>query len=164
MDLNSYALYLITNRDYTEFNFRKKLKEKSYEKKWDVELIEGIIEKYKDYGYIDDTRVGHNLLLGYINSKNKSKKEVCEKLYSKGLKKELVQELMYEFTDELELENLKRNLEKDSKVKDMVARGNHEEINEEASILMKKIINKYQRKGFSFGDIKNILGDILKNY
>lgn len=81
----------------TEFEIRNKFKNQIEEN-----MLEDIIEYFKDAGYINDTEYIERSINEYISLKNLSIKEIKYKLYSKGINKNLLDEYIQENYDNLE--------------------------------------------------------------
>lgn len=59
------------------------------------ELLDDVIGELKENGYIDDKTYIEKIIKEYINLKNLSIKEIEYKLISKGLKKDLIDDYIY---------------------------------------------------------------------
>lgn len=92
------ALGLLSKLMKTEKQLRDYLKEKKYPKV----CIDKAIDKLKDYGYIDDKAYAEN----YINASSsiKSKRKIKYELILKGVKEEIVENALENFSDESEYE------------------------------------------------------------
>ena len=66
------------------------------------ELLEDSIEYLKEAGYINDKNYIERAVAEFKNLKNMSIKEIIYKLYSKGIKRELLEDYISEHIDELE--------------------------------------------------------------
>lgn len=90
------ALYFLKSMDRTEEEIRTKLKKGYYS----AELINYAIDFLKEYSYIDDQRYTENYIRTYIG--RKSRKNIQQKLYLKGISKETVEEAFGLFQEEME--------------------------------------------------------------
>lgn len=90
------AMNLLTKKDYTEKQLRKKLSDGYY----NDEQIDITIQFLKEFGYIDDTRYVRNYFFAYIHSKPRNK--IIQKLIEKGISKELIDEQVNEIYEEEE--------------------------------------------------------------
>ena len=88
-----YILY----KKRTEQEVRNKI-EKSIEQK----LLEDIIEYLKETNYINDKEYIEKTINNFIALKNLSIKEIRYKLITKGIKKEDIEDYIYENNEELE--------------------------------------------------------------
>ncbi|WP_188020320.1 regulatory protein RecX [Deferribacter autotrophicus] len=77
----SYLLRLLTKKDYTSFEIRGKLKEKFQLEEKDIEEI---LEKYKDFGYVDDNRYKYSFIVSKLLSKE-GPYLIVQKLKLKGI-------------------------------------------------------------------------------
>ena len=87
-----YVLY----KKRTENEIRKKFK-----KEIEENLLEDIIAYLKEAKYIDDNEYIRKTINNYIALKNLSIREIEYKLYSKGIKKEDIEDYIYENIEEL---------------------------------------------------------------
>ena len=68
----------------------------------DEDLLEDSIEYLKEAGYINDKNYIERAVAEFRNLKNMSIKEIIYKLYSKGIKREVLEDYISEHIDELE--------------------------------------------------------------
>ena len=68
----------------------------------DEELLEDIIEYLREAGYINDENYIERAVLEFQNLKNMSIKEIIYKLYTKGIKKDTLEDYINKHIDELE--------------------------------------------------------------
>ncbi len=90
------ALYLLKSMDRTEEEIRAKLKNGYYR----TELIDYAICFLKEYNYIDDLRYAKNYIRTYTGKK--SRKNIQQNLYLKGISKETAEEAFEIFYGETE--------------------------------------------------------------
>lgn len=90
------VLKYIIYRKRSESEVRKKFKQTIEE-----DLLEDIIEYLKEAKYIDDSEYIDRLVNECKNLKNMSIKELQYKLYSKGIKKDLIEQYIYNNEEEL---------------------------------------------------------------
>lgn len=81
----------------TEFEIRNKFKSQIEEN-----MLEDIIEYFKEAGYISDMEYIERAINEYISLKNLSIKEIKYKLYTKGINKNLLDEYIQKNYDSLE--------------------------------------------------------------
>lgn len=86
------AMHLLEDMDRTE----KGLREKLAKSKYPPEMIDHAIEYVKSYGYIDDKRYACNYIRYRLDSK--SKQQLYQALYRKGINKMVFQEAWEEVT------------------------------------------------------------------
>lgn len=124
------AVSILSRQDRSEKGLQMKLRE-SFR---DITLIEKIVKKLKEKGYLNDSDYAKS----FLNGKNYSKKQALYELMKKGVGKKEAEAAIEEFeTDELHL--IKKYISK------MVGK-------EE-----RKIIESLMRKGFEYEDIRNVL-------
>lgn len=83
--------------------------------KEDNELLEEAISYLKEAGYINDEEYVSKAINEYINLKNLSLKEIKYKLLSRGIEKDIIDEYIYNHSEELseyELASLKKIISK----------------------------------------------------
>ena len=145
------AMNLLTKRDYSEYQLRKKLEEGEYSQ----EIVEEAIEYVKSFHYIDDTRYAKEYIRVYMESK--SKMRILLDLSQKGISKETVQrcydEMVGDDENEVEMSQIRTLLQKK---KYNASTATYEE--------KAKISAYLYRKGFSQGMIsKALLLDITND-
>ena len=106
----------------------------------DEDLLEDSIEYLKEAGYINDKNYIERAVAEFKNLKNMSIKEIIYKLYSKGIKRDVLEDYISEHIDEFE------EYEKQSA---------HNIINKKIHNTEKEdIINYLLRKGYKRDNIK----------
>ena len=91
------VLKYIIYKKRTEYEVKTK-----FSKTIDDNLLEDIIEYLKEAGYINDKEYIEKAINNFIALKNLSVKEISYKLQAKGLKKDDIDDYIYENKDELE--------------------------------------------------------------
>lgn len=92
--LYSYGLWLLSRRDYTTYELTQKMK--TYQP--DEKIIEEIVNKLVNLGYVNDERRATNIVNAYI--KKESSYKIKRRLSEKGLSKDLIEEVIQECVDE----------------------------------------------------------------
>ena len=87
--LYGYAIRLLSRRDYSEFSLRNKLKAKSN----NSSLIDRVLLRVKDLGYLSDYQYAQNFISSSV-LKKRGPIWIRAKLREKGLKDPLVQEII----------------------------------------------------------------------
>lgn len=87
--LKTKVLKYILFKKRTENEVRQKFKSD------EGELLNDVIDELKDLGYIDDKKYIERAVKEYMNLRNLSIKELEYKLISKGIKKELIDNYIY---------------------------------------------------------------------
>ena len=93
--LKTKVLKYILYKKRTEQEVRQKFKLDS------GELLDDVIEELKELGYIDDRVYIEKAVREYINLKNLSIKEIEFKLMSKGIKKTIIDDYIYNKREDL---------------------------------------------------------------
>ena len=101
------ALYLLESMPRTERNLRRKLLENHYTE----EYIEPVIERLKDYGFVNDLQYAQDYARNMRDNRGMSKKMIVSKLYEKGVPRELIQEVTMDISDD-ETELIEKALKK----------------------------------------------------
>jgi regulatory protein len=105
------ALELILSRPRSE----KEMRDYAYRKKWDEELSDRVLKKLRDKGYLDDRKFTEFWLRARINGKPKSKRKISAELAQKGVKREIADEILAQYTDDQEMVTLLQLVEKKRK-------------------------------------------------
>ena len=93
--LKTKVLKYILFKKRTEQEVRQKFKEDS------VDLLDDVIEELKELGYINDEFYIQKAVNEFRNLKNMSIKEIEYKLMTKGLKKDIINNYIYNNKEEL---------------------------------------------------------------
>ncbi len=93
--LKTKVLKYIIFKKRTEQEIKQKFREDS------GELLDEVIEELKEIGYINDKNYIEKAVNEFKNLKNMSIKEIEYKLVSKGLKKDLIDDYIYENKEDL---------------------------------------------------------------
>lgn len=93
--LKTKVLKYIMFKKRTEQEIRQKFREDS------GELLDEVIEELKEIGYINDLKYIERAVNEFKNLKNMSIKEIEYKLLTKGLKKDIINNYIYENKEEL---------------------------------------------------------------
>lgn len=88
--LKTKVLKYILFKKRTENEVRQKFKPD------EGELLNDVINELKDLGYIDDSKYIEKAVKEYMNLRNLSIKEIEYKLISKGIKKDLIDNYIYD--------------------------------------------------------------------
>lgn len=88
------AMRLLARRTHSTAELRRKLAQRKYEK----EMIEGIIAELKEYNYLDDERFAREYYEEKVVKKGLGVNRLKQELAAKGVKKEIIGELLQENT------------------------------------------------------------------
>lgn len=139
------ALYLLDDSYKTEQQIRDKLKAGYYPE----EIIRRVIEYLKEYGLIDDLRYCR-LYIDY-KSMSKSKKQIIQDLYIKGVQKNTIEQAFLE-SDYVEEDSLRKVIEKRLSRYDL-----------ENSKDVQKFYRYLIGKGYPYGDVRKALSKYIEN-
>ena len=93
-------LYLLDASPRTEYEIRTKLFKSGYIDRY----VTPVIDRIKEYGYIDDYAYARMYSESLRNSKNNSRRMIEQKLYQKGISAEVISEIMEDISiDETDL-------------------------------------------------------------
>lgn len=135
------ALYLLGFRDHSRKELFDKLRRTE-----DEAAAEYAVEKMEELHFIDDERYSSRLAEQLINVKRLSKRAAAQKLYQKGIDRDLIDEV---------LENIE--LDPKDNIRELVERKYMRYLNDEKG--RKKTVSALQRMGYSWGDIKSVLSE-----
>jgi regulatory protein len=111
--LLQYSIWLLSRRDYTQFEMNNKL----LSKQPDSAIVQSVLDKLLDYKYIDDERRANSIFNSY--NKKESPNKTKRRLFLKGVDSELVDKIISEnVTDEQQISNAFNLLNKKFKTYD----------------------------------------------
>jgi regulatory protein len=149
------AMSYISRTIKTEFQLRRYLKTLSIKKKgiWynDIskeqleEIFNEVVDKLKEYDYLNDEEFAHHFVLSRIKNKPRGKSVLISELMSKGVDKEIALRKVDQLVED-EYDILKRVYNKRFKGEKITIRDN-------------KKIDFLKRKGFNWDLIKKLLED-----
>ncbi len=143
------SLRYLSYKSRTEEEIRKYLINNSY----DIEIINLILERLKEQGYINDTLYAQNYIRQRISLNPKGKKMIAYELVNKGISEIETNKALDEIDDEVEYNMAIRLVDK--KVKGYRSL--------EWESLQNKLGNYLQRRGFSYSLIIKVLQDYKNN-
>ncbi|MCX7908436.1 MAG: recombination regulator RecX [Ignavibacteria bacterium] len=97
IDAKNIALNLISYRARTSFQIEEKLQQKGYTK----QEIQKVIQFLKEFSYLDDKSFVRNYINFALGQKKRSRAQIIQELYRKGISKEDAEEVF----KEIEIEN-----------------------------------------------------------
>lgn len=145
----NYAVSILGRSPKSEKEIRDKLTEKGYEKV----TIDNIIHKLKTNKYIDDENYSELFIRDKINISKYGKRKIQERLYQKGIDKEIIQDKLKDISNEDEIQRAMELGEK--KLRTLTK--------EEPLKRKMKIYNYLLNKGFEYETIKKAVSNILKS-
>lgn len=138
------ALYLLGFRDHTRRELLTKLMRTNNERS-----SEYAVEKMIELGFVDDERFARRYAEQLAQVKHMSSRGIRQKLYEKGVERELIDQVM----EELEI-NPQDN------IRSLIERKYERYLNDEKGI--KKTVSALQRMGYGWSDIKPVLDEYTK--
>lgn len=95
----SYCIWLLSRKDYTAYELTNKMKKHQP----DIDVIEKVINKLKEYNYVNDERRATSIAKSYLNKEAPAK--LKQRLSMKGVDRDLINTVIEETSSpELELE------------------------------------------------------------
>lgn len=146
----TYAYDYLSYGLRTEKDMRTKLAKKEIEEKY----IDDIINKLKEYNYINDKYYVETYIKSKAIPSNYGKQKVINALYIKGINKELVIQVWEELGDNIDIETqVKELIEKKLNI-----------LKKEPFIKKKEKISRFLlSKGYQWNDFSDILNTLVKN-
>ncbi len=141
------CLYLITDAEKTEARLREKLRASG---RYPEDIIDEAMDFLKSYDFLNDRRFAERLIQRYAGTK--SLREIEQKLYQRGVRREDVQAALSAYREEGELAEA-RELAAVQKLIRKKCRSAAELSREERQKLLQSIM----RRGFSYGLVSRAL-------
>lgn len=144
--IQQYVLNLLSSRDYSIGQIKRKLVEKGY----DTTLIDQDLQLLIQKKWLDDRRVAENILIRYSDSKGKL--WVKQKMMQKAIPAEIINETLSDYQSGIDMEhtiaNLKRKIATKYSIQDWSFLDNR---------LKAKVVGYLNRNGFAnaFEILKN---------
>ena len=135
------ALWLISYRDHSRRELFDKLK-----KDYPEDVAEAAVTRMEELGLINDASYARRYTADLINVKHLSERGIRQKLYEKGIDRDLIDEILNE-TELDEAQQIRAVIEK------KYARGLDDEK------IRRRAVNALQRLGFGYGSIKSVLNE-----
>lgn len=133
------ALYFLGFRDHSKRELFNKLKRTE-----DEPACEYAIEKMVELGYVDDERFARRYAEQLINVKHLSVRGVRQKLYEKGIDRDIIDEVIEEF-----------DVDPKDNIRALVKRKYERYLNDEKGV--KKTVSALQRMGYGWSDINAVI-------
>lgn len=135
------AMWLISYRDHSRRELFDKLK-----KDYPEDVAEAAVTRMEELGLINDASYARRYTADLINVKHLSERGIRQKLYEKGIDRDLIDEILNE-TELDESEQIRAVIEK------KYAGGLDDEK------IRRRAVNALQRLGFGYGSIKSVLNE-----
>jgi len=155
------ALEMSINYLSKGFRTEQQLKKYLKDKKFDVEIQNFVVEKLKDYDYINDANLAK--LFVEQSSKKMGKQKIIAKMYEKGLSKKLIEEniSLVENQDELCLQMAQKKWS--SLSKELNTTANSQEKMQNFLKQKSKLARFLTSQGFEWETIKSCLRKVCQN-
>lgn len=146
--LMSYCIWLLSKRDYSEFE----IKEKMQKYQPDEKIINTVCSKLVELSYINDERRANSIFNQYI--RKEGIKKISYRLKQKGIDKELIEQIISEKTSD---DDYQENT--DSKILQLLI-SKYKSFNQEH---YQKYANFLASRGYSWKDISQAISEFKKN-
>lgn len=139
------AMYSLDLRDHSEREIRQKLS-----RKYDEQAVDSAVEKLLDLGLINDRRYAQLLTRELFERKKYGKNRVKSELFRKGIAQETINEVLDEYEEENEPDNVQT-------IVDIIQKKYYNKLIDEKS--RQKVVAALVRLGYSFSDIRQAMGE-----
>lgn len=146
----SYLYKLISLKDYSEKELREKVKNKF---KPEREILDEVIEEFKEKGFIDDLRLARNII-SYKTDMLYGPAKIYEILYIKGLTD--FKEMVYEYFDN-HIEQIEESLKEKISKRYYVLSGKKD------LKVYEKLLRYLIARGYDYGFSKKIVSEVMRN-
>ncbi len=137
------AMFSLDMRDHSEKEIRQKLS-----RKYDEQSVDTAVEKLLDLGLVNDRRYAELLARELFERKRYGKNRVRSELYRKGIASEIVNEVLEEYENENEPDNVQT-------IVDIIRKKYYNKLIDEKS--RQKVVAALVRLGYSFSDIRQAM-------
>lgn len=107
MNSRDYGLYILGRRGYSQKEFENKLLKKGFEREETLAVVQEFLQR----GWLNDYLYGESYARSKFNYSNKSKLQVEQSLFKKGIDKEVVADII-KSCDNHEVDSIKALMEK----------------------------------------------------
>ncbi|MBP3442089.1 MAG: regulatory protein RecX [Clostridia bacterium] len=139
------AMFSLDLRDHSERELRNKLL-----RKFDEASVNSAIEKLIDLGLVNDRRYAEMLVRELYERKKYGKNRVRSELYKRGIDSVIINEVIEEYENEFETDNVKT-------IVDIIRKKYYNKLVDEKS--RQKVVAALVRLGYSFSDIRQAMSD-----
>ena len=151
------ALDLLSLRDYSRRELSDKLVTKAWEKKEQKDMDLGslkqqasdICDRLEELGLVDDGRYARRYTADLINLKHLSPRGVRQKLFEKGIDRDLIDEILGEVT-----------IDEKAQIRAIIEKKYARALTDEKG--QRRCANALARLGFSYGDIKSVMREYIE--
>lgn len=137
------AMFSLDMRDHSEREIRQKLS-----RKYDENSVDTAVEKLLDLGLVNDRRYAELLTRELFERKRYGKNRVRSELYRKGIASDIINEVLEEYENENEPDNVQT-------IVDIIEKKYYNKLIDEKS--RQKVVAALVRLGYSFSDIRQAM-------
>ena len=143
------AMFSLDMRDHSEREIRQKLS-----RKYDEQSVDTAVEKLLDLGLVNDRRYAELLTRELYERKKYGKNRVRSELYRKGIASDTVNEVLEEYENENEPDNVQT-------IVDIIRKKYYNKLIDEKS--RQKVVAALVRLGYSFSDIRQAMREFTSD-
>lgn len=143
------AMFSLDMRDHSEREIRQKLS-----RKYDEQAVDTAVEKLLDLGLVNDRRYAELLTRELFERKKYGKNRVRSELYRKGIASDTVNEVLEEYENENEPDNVQT-------IVDIIRKKYYNKLIDEKS--RQKVVAALVRLGYSFSDIRQAMREFTSD-
>ena len=143
------AMFSLDMRDQSEREIRQKLS-----RKYDENSVDMAVEKLLDLGLVNDRRYAELLTRELFERKRYGKNRVRSELYRKGIASDIINEVLEEYENENEPDNVQT-------IVDIIEKKYYNKLIDEKS--RQKVVAALVRLGYSFSDIRQAMREFTSD-
>lgn len=143
------AMFSLDMRDHSEREIRQKLS-----RKYDENSVDTAVEKLIDLGLVNDRRYAELLTRELFERKRYGKNRVRSELYRKGIASDIINEVLEEYENENEPDNVQT-------IVDIIEKKYYNKLVDEKS--RQKVVAALVRLGYSFSDIRQAMREFTSD-
>lgn len=140
------ALYLLDYRDYSYIDMYRKL-----EKNYSEDVCFAVMDKLVEIGVINDRRYAENLARQYMEGRKYGYYKAVQQMKLKNLTKEVIEAALEPYKEDT-----------CQRLYELVEEKYLRYLDDEKGIT--KVKNALARQGYSYGDIKQVMDEIMQDY
>ncbi len=137
------AMWLISFRDHSRKELLDKLK-----RDYPEDVAEAAVARMEELGLVDDSRYARRYTADLIHLKRLSIRGVRQKLYEKGIDRDLIDEILEE-----------TEIDEEAQIRAVIEKKYARNLNDEKS--RRRAVSALQRLGFGYGSIKSVLSEYI---
>lgn len=137
------AMWLISFRDHSRKDLLDKLK-----RDFPEEIAEAAVCRMEELGLVDDGRYARRYTADLINVKHLGERGIRQKLYEKGIDRDLIDEIIVETA-----------IDEDEQIRAVIEKKYARNLNDEK--VRRRAVAGLQRLGFGYSSIKSVLSEYI---